>query len=329
MVSAFKRAGYFTKAFSANPMLSPAYGTDRGFHEASWPLLGADELEERASRWLRAHRREPFFLLVFILDPHFPYSPPADLGLRFVRGNGQERVGDSVSDLGLVKSGDLTPEERARVIDLYDAEIAWADRALSRLLATLRSLDIGSHTVVAVTADHGEEFWDHGGFFHGHSLHQELLRVPLIVSVPWRAGESSVVREPVSLLDIAPTLLELAGLAPPAGMSGRSLAASFDGQKLPLHPCPAGAILYGDDMRALRLGKHKVLATLEGLPTALFDLAADPYETVNILASERALAESLASVIGSFAAAPPGSLEAVAPEPDEATQQALEALGYL
>jgi arylsulfatase A-like enzyme len=321
----FRRAGYFTKAYSANPMLSASYGTDRGFREASWPFVDADTVAGRICAWLNSHRREPFFLVVFILDPHHPYSPPKDFRERFARNAGSARVSDTFGDIQLARTGALTPEERIAVVDLYDAEIAWADRALGSILAALRSSGAAARTVVVVAADHGEEFWDHGGFYHGHSLYDELLHVPLIVSAPRLHPVRSKVRQPVSLLDVAPTLLELAGLPVPSRMQGKSLTPLIKGHAVP-HFCPSSSVRYADELRALRTGNLKVIATPLGQAIALYDLAADPRETTNLLPGRQATADSLVEVLMSHI---PPETDAPAAVPDEETREALNALGYL
>lgn len=145
-----------------------------------------DVVVDTALEWLRARDpAKPYFLWVHLYEPHYPYSAPS--GPDF---------GDSD-------------------VDRYDTEIAYADAQLARLLAA------ADNAVIAVTADHGDEFGEHGIRFHARSLYNQVVRVPLILRVP--GGKPRVVDTPVSIVDIMPTLLDLVGVAGPPGMNGVSL----------------------------------------------------------------------------------------------------------
>ncbi len=160
----------------------------------------ADTLADEAIGWLErataAPRDRPFFLWVHFYDPHHPYAAI-----------------DGAPDFGDTD------------VDRYDAEIAFADRGIGRVLAAIDKL--AAPTIVAITADHGEEFAEHGLRFHARSLYSQVTRVPLLVRAP--DSRPSVVEQPVSLVDLVPTLLDLAGIDGPAGMNGRSLAGAIRG----------------------------------------------------------------------------------------------------
>lgn len=160
----------------------------------------ADVVIDTALEWLAARdSQKPYFLWVHLYEPHFPYAAPS--GPDF---------GDSD-------------------IDRYDTEIAYADAQLARLLAKL-----DPNTIVAVTADHGDEFGEHGIRFHARSLYNQVVRIPLIVRAP--GGKPRVVDTPVSLVDVMPTLLDLAGVTGPVGMNGVSLAPTIHGEAAPARP---------------------------------------------------------------------------------------------
>lgn len=167
---------------------------------ASPGQANSDAVARGAVRWLR-HRRSsrPFFLWMHLIDPHAPYQVPA----------GGRRFGD-------------------RTLDLYDAEIHFADRSLGTVLAALDELHLDSSTIVAVVSDHGEEFAEHGVRFHSRSLFNQVARIVFVLRVPGAAPR--VVETPVSIVDVMPTLLELVGVDGPGGMNGRSLAAAVRGE---------------------------------------------------------------------------------------------------
>nr|MDQ3368870.1 sulfatase [Myxococcota bacterium] len=168
----------------------------------------ADAVADAAVAWLRRPHDRPFLLWVHFYDPHHPYATP----------EGGVHFGDSDSDQ-------------------YDAEIAFADRGIGRVLAAIDEAGLGSTAIVALTSDHGEELGEHGLRFHARSLYNQVTRVPLIVRSP--DSRPSVVDRPVSLVDVMPTLLELAGVAAPPDLSGVSLAPVIRGTA----PAPARPVL--------------------------------------------------------------------------------------
>lgn len=160
----------------------------------------ADVVIDTALEWLAARdAQKPFFLWVHLYEPHFPYSAPSG------------------------------PDFGSSDIDRYDTEIAYADAQLARLLAKL-----DANTIVVVTADHGDEFGEHGIRFHARSLYNQVVRIPLLVRAP--GAKPSVIDTPVSLVDVMPTLLDLAGVTSPAGLNGVSLAPAIHGEPAPPRP---------------------------------------------------------------------------------------------
>ena len=249
-----QRDGYFTAGFTANFVhVSERTGLHRGFEV--WRSLPvrleddegdslfevenpagkmlrfraprADELNAELLRLLPAEIDRPVFLYVHYMDPHADYAPPLAWRERFERAPTPRWAGKAVSSRELVElaagRSQASEAERHHAIDLYDAEIAAVDAGVGALLAALAERGLGDPAVVAITADHGEEFEDHGGWFHGTHLYRELLSVPLIFRDSRRVGGGERRREPVGLIDVAPTLLALAGVSPPDEMRGRPL----------------------------------------------------------------------------------------------------------
>jgi len=191
------------------------------------PLEDAETVTDAALQWLASRDDErPFFLWIHYMDPHYPWVPRDDALDRFSDGGVSKfdvaRLWHEVSSLNDTdEGGSVTPEELARIVDLYDAEIRRTDDAIGRVLAALRSRDALDDTLVTVVGDHGTELQDHGGFSHGpRKLYDEVLRVPLVFAGP------SVPDRPVSaetsLTDVPVTLLGAAGLDVPEDYVGRS-----------------------------------------------------------------------------------------------------------
>ncbi len=168
----------------------------------------------------------PLFLYVHYMDPHAGYLPPERFRGAFARGDADASGGVSSDEVVALaaRAARLSPVERRHLVDLYDAEIAAVDDAIGRLLGELARRGYADDSVVVLVSDHGEEFADHGGWFHGLTLHAESLAVPLVMHGS-RVPGGLRREEPVDLLDVPTTLLSLAGVRPAPGMRGRDLLA--------------------------------------------------------------------------------------------------------
>ena len=178
---------------------------------------------------------------------------------------------------------------RKRSIAAYDGEIRYTDSCISNLLATLEASPRGKDTVVVFCSDHGESFWERGVASHGNALFDEELRVPLVIRPARGDGEPApprVVSEQVGLIDLAPTLADLAGVPAPTNWVGRSLTRSLRGKTLVEVPIVLDNRI-GDDgaiLRGVRTSRWKVLATPPyDRPTELYNLRTDPMETNNLI----------------------------------------------
>ncbi len=231
LATAAKSAGMRTGAFVSTVLLRrDACAFDRGFDvyddTMTDPCFGHDRAQRIGERtadaaiaWLRADER-PFLAWVHLYDPHGPYTPPVRTGrLDASRAGVPSRTLDARSIPRYQRTG--TSLDAADYIDRYDHEIAYADAQIARILAAVDP----AKTLVIVHADHGESLLEDGYTFrHGSLLHDAALRVPLILAGPG-VSPGRVVAEDVRLLDVAPTVLTLAGLAPLPGAEGHDLAA--------------------------------------------------------------------------------------------------------
>lgn len=292
----FRNAGYRTAAFTGGAYVSARFGFSQGFeiyedHDESREG-GPERIAAAALEWVRSVRGRPFFLFVHSYEVHSPfvhttYAEAADAG-RLARGLSGEQVLD-------IQQGRLalTESERRYATDLYDGDVARVDEVVGGLLETLRDEGILDQALLVVLSDHGEDLWDHEERIspaHGHSLYQEILHVPLIVRAPGRVRAGARIRQPVSLLDVAPTLLEMAGLPADPSHQGTSLARSLRaGEEPESRLLYSEGIEYGPDRFAVRAGNMKVIVApmpdvvrnnvpLEVQALEVFDLASDPQE---------------------------------------------------
>jgi arylsulfatase A-like enzyme len=189
----------------------------------------ADDAVDCALAWIAAtqarDRRQPFFLFLHLFDVHTPYKAPEPYYARFDPdyAGGLEEV--DVDDPSRPVQVGMDPRDLEHVVALYDGEIAWVDDQVGRLLDHLEGRGLARETLVVLTSDHGDEFLEHGGAGHHHTLYQELVHVPLIVRWPDRLPAALRVGEPVSIVDIAPTLLAALELEHPDPLPGIDLFA--------------------------------------------------------------------------------------------------------
>ena len=321
--------GYKTAAFVGSLILDPISGTapgfDRGFdlYDAGFRIKSArdsryDTIERRAGdvvghalAWLnkRPANAPPFFLWVHLYDPHDPYDPPEPYKSKFK--------------------------------DPYDGEIAYADAMLGKLFGALKTAGIYQSSVVAVMADHGEAFGEHGERTHGIFLYDETIHVPLLIKLPTplhSAGKQATkVDARAGLVDVMPTILEAAGVPVPREVQGQSLLRAMkpDGPNSAPSP-PLDRPIYSEtdyphrafkwsSLRALRTGKYLVV---EAPNPELYDQVADPKALTNLASSSPAIAGTLVSEEQKFRQKTAADL-AEAAKLDSSQAEKLRALGYV
>lgn len=313
LAESFAAAGYRTAAIGHNPVLSPSRRLNRGFDEYELPdpngvfgrSLGyalwrrtierraerygrADELVERASSWVEEHAAEDFFLWLHFYDPHLAYAPPAAF-----RPAGQPPAGFGrtigFGELDRLRGGYLVPDAEGRrwVRELYDAEVRFLDTSLGAFFERLRELGLYEDSLIVFTSDHGEEFWEHQGFEHGHTSYEELLRVPLLIKLPGERPGGSDARA-VSQESVAPSLLALCGLASGSGAMGAPSLFGPGGELAAAgtHDVLSAGALYFEDRLALWFDGWKYIRYLVSGREELYDLAQDPHEQRALQGSE-------------------------------------------
>lgn len=299
LAEALRGAGYATVGVTANGLVCRRFGYGKGFDlwddysAARPPEVGMDGADSGYARGMtltrmglaKLRRRDPdkpLFLFLFYMDPHWDYNPPAPYDLKFsATGKGPVRKAWRLD------AKRATPEIRRRTVDAYDGEIAYCDTAVSNLLAAVAATPRWNDTVVVVAGDHGESFWERGISGHGNHLHDEELKVPLLIRVPRNRGlePGTVVRGQVGGIDLAPTLLDLAGVPVPPSWKGRSLVPAMERGVSDGRPVVTETRAREDRwQRAVRTDRWKVIAVDDFTrPAEAYDLVADPGETNNLV----------------------------------------------
>jgi arylsulfatase A-like enzyme len=293
------QSGYGTAAFVNNPFLAPEFGLDRGFDLYDY-IAGnnaetrrADTMVDLALGWIDAQAGEPFFAAVQLFDPHMNYDAPAPFRGRFTEGI-ESTLTHPVEELDAIRGQEIVLNESDRrfVAAAYDEEIAFVDAQLARLFEGLDDRGFFDRGMLVITSDHGEELFEHGGFEHGHAMWQELLHVPLIVWGPGIAPGRE--QTPVSIADVAPTMLEFAGLGEPAELAGRSLWPLLSrGDAMPQRTLFAEHNLYGTELKVALRWPDKLIVNAESGDRWLFDLNANPEEQLLAWEDRASVADAL------------------------------------
>lgn len=327
------RNGYATAAVTENAMLLAGSGFSRGFdsyreNKESLKHTGSiDRTFGQGIEWLEEHRDELFFLFLHTYEAHSPYAPKPEVLAELPEVDAQAE--------GLGKK-DVTWERTKR---MYAAEVHYTDSRLEHLFGELRRLELLDHTLVVITADHGEEFGEHGNLGHAKTIFDEVLRVPLLFWAPGHVPEGRVNDDLVSLIDVPPTIMELARIPPPPGIPGRSLVATMHGD-----PPSGTGVRFAEGLEkkvrmvAARTPTHKWIWRDDGSPILIYDLRTDPGENnplddPALLAEGQALIDAYLSQDDDQAATEAtkavGNLRGARGRVlDQSTRQKLEALGY-
>jgi len=339
------REGYATAGFHSNPFVSRAYGFDQGFdtfdddlHLGQNKLLAlaqraldklrnrhyarADEINERSLSWLDGiDSDQPFFFWNHYMDPHGPYEAPAQYQREFHGDVVPDRTAQKLYHRAIEDPESITDAERQRLLDLYDAEIAYTDDQLERFFSELRRRDLLEETLVVLTADHGDAFGEHGYYEHPRYLHDELVHVPLLVSGP--DTEPATIDSPASTLDVVPTVLSAAGRSPEGlpGQDLREIAASA-------HPVADRTVISqarGEDEEShvRRFSARGRSATVYGE----YDVTADTL-TLSGETENETVAEELRAHVDNHTGSDSDIAEGGDDDVDDAIEDRLSALGY-
>jgi len=309
LAQVMKREGYLTAAFTAGYFVDKKFGFDRGFdvyHQSydferrntgqGWRL---EHLEKDLFSWLDSHGKEEFFLFIHSYDVHEPFiahryieefNPVYDGWATHLDNMDRFKASPEYKEYvereepryfninlfyrkvineGLV---DLTDADREHLVALYDNEVRYADEYFGRIRKKLEDLGLWENTVVVLLSDHGEELFERGGIRHGgRLLHDEVLRVPLVIRIP--GAVPRVTPELVQGIDVAPTVLDVLGIAPESSFAGKALLGGGAAN--------AYVIAQGKDCECIRTDTWKLSFRRDGRLIELFDLEKDPGESFN------------------------------------------------
>ncbi len=311
--------------FGANDAASNlvVYGTVRklvekitaGTYRVDHYYWEAKSVADLTIKWLESAPPEPFFLWTYFMDPHDPYFEHPF--------NGQATARVTTPN---PPAGDLP-----LILDRYRAEITYMDEQVGRILTSLDKSGKSDNTIVIYTSDHGEEFLEHGGWWHGTTLYREVLDVPLIIRLPQNELAGTIRNDPVMGVDIGPTVLELCGIPIPETWEGQPMfAAEFAPDRLRF----AEVDHEGNQVKAVSNGSMVWMEANPGNPrglpeSALFDLENDPQELINLTDQNPQIAQDMGGMLQDIlnrAMEKKGTIPQITI--DRATEERLRALGY-
>jgi arylsulfatase A-like enzyme len=280
-----------------------------------------------ALEWIDGVGEAPFFLVLHLIDPHTNYdAPPPFRGT--LCGGVESQLSLPVAEVEGLRAGafDLADADLEFLRGAYLEEVAFIDGQIERFLAGLQARALFDDSLIVMTADHGEELFDHGGFEHGHAMWEEILHVPLWVHGPGvRPGRTTTA---VTIADVAPTILEAVGLPAQEGQFGVSLWRHLTGGKpVSERPLIAEGTFYGAEQWAILSGGNKLIRRAEG-GDLLFDLGEDPAEREDRLALKPELAEALGAELTRQLERARAGRAADQANVDDALSAGIEDLGY-
>jgi arylsulfatase A-like enzyme len=388
LMEEMRKGGYRTAVLSANPLVSPLFGFDRGVDffyyktpvitrmtglgkaagriirqvpNTGWVLRflkavagilphsvgragyageSSDVMHDALLPWIDEDAGTPFFAYVHYMETHTPYVPRAPYDTMFTPADVAKPLHEfpkyRTGFLPFYTAPPLPASDLQGLIGQYDGAIADLDNEIGVLMRELRSRGLANRTLVVVTADHGDEFYDHQAWGHGHSLHEELIRVPLIFYLPGSLAGGTRSQAVVSLIDLMPTLLGAAGLpvADSEELEGKNLWPAIEAGRDPegetdlFVECLSGS----NYAAALRTGNEKLIFVSYDAREAmtLFDLVSDPHEQHDLSEEQPERTNALASELiarrqALIAQRKQGGRRTL----DETTEESLRALGYI
>lgn len=324
--------GYETAAFGQKFHLRQEFGFKQGFGSFNMRLGRSLNITNNVLSWLQEKQPNKFFIYIHYDDAHFPYNPPDKFKMYDIYKSTANITGENIQTIrrGTLK---LSEEDVNHVIASYDGEIKCVDEKINILMNKLHDMGYGDNTIVVILADHGDEFMEHGGVAHGHSLYGELTHIPLIIKSSTIPGNIRVDGLAQSI-DIAPTILDFLDLQPDKEWEGKSLVPLiFKGEAVHDYVYSEHKGYNSKDfLRSIQSTKWKLIRNYYKKQSLLFDLENDPGEFVNVKDRYPKIAAKLESQLSKWLKKERSKSNTSqfmsAIKIDEATKERLKSLGY-
>jgi choline-sulfatase len=338
--------GFYTGAFIANGYVSDKFGFKQGWdtyrnYIREGRYSRAEFLAADVLNWLdKRPQKQPFFLYVHAIDPHVPYRPTKEFMALYDPEpyNGVVNFAGDPTLLEKIKAGriKLNARDKVRLEALYDSEISYHDVHFRSVMQALETRGLIDDTMIVVVADHGEEFWDHGSVGHGHSVYEELLRIPMVVRVPGVTHKPVRITSSAGLVDVMPTVLEALGEPVPEGLSGRSMLPELYGRGPSAPPVAVSGFMDGwrtaviADLKLIQRTERRFMVhDLSSDPGEQTDVAAERPITTRYLRGQLGLTLRASTAVARASASGKKPLKQENTTIDAETEAQLRALGYV
>lgn len=280
----FQDNGFATAGWVANIHLQPRFDFDQGFD--TWLFDGkadADVQVDRALGWFRANEDRDTYMFLHFMDPHLAYAAPGEYRDKFVEDPDPDLPAafSRWQVMQWMANGKLTQQRKEHIVGLYDGEMAFMSREIGRLVRELDAMP--GKTLIVVHSDHGEEFFEHDGFEHNHTLYDDVTRAVLWVRPPGgTAGGPVRFEQNATLADIAPTLYDFVGFDDTPPTDGISLRPWLEGAEVTPRDIGIAHLRYGLDRYGVVHDQHKYIVMTGSGAEELYDLQQDPGEQRNL-----------------------------------------------
>ncbi|MFH2001643.1 MAG: sulfatase, partial [Planctomycetota bacterium] len=344
----FKKNGFDNTFGLANcAFLSPILDMDRGFdeynveHAFNWKTRRAEQSIATSLDFLSRHNNESNFVFIHLFDPHLDYDPPPGFRSGFIHGRTNPHLPlDMKKCLSMMTfSGKQPPipQDINFIKGAYSGEVCSVDAQIGKLITETKKMGIYNLSSIVITSDHGEEFWEHRGFEHGHTLYDELIRIPLIIKPPsWLSPAKRIIHDQVRNIDLMPTLFDLVGINKPDSFLGQSLVPLIMGKEIRTLDAFSESTLYGDQLLSWRTDQYKYIYNMSEKAKQrqkLFDWKNDPSELVDLSRSKPDVTREIHERLSRFCADVRAKVETLS-EPVTKNMspkeiESLKSLGYI
>ncbi len=314
MEAGLQAAGFRTLLVSSNLKACPLYGIGADFQDSVWDRQlealaqqGEERYDPRVAlrafrNWLKDHREARFFAYLHLLPPHYPYGQPEEFTEQFAGLEPVDFEPGSIPFPERIPKPMPAPPPLPEWINLYDANLRFADWAVGEIEKLLQESGKLDNTLLLITSDHGEGFGEHGHVWHGRSVYDEACHIPLLMRFPGRRLAGTRIEALTESIDLLPTIFDLVTAEyPPAGIQGRSLLPLLSGERDPGSHyvyCRGGG---GPSKYLVRSRDYALILYSNGEWRALYDLRNDPEQRQNAIAANPDQAETMAAAFEQFA----------------------------
>jgi len=278
LAEVLKNKNYNTFAVQTNPIIDRKFNFNQGFARFIEKIyVKANSVTDKFNDWLKNNKNKPFFAYLHYMDTHLPYNAPD----KFTKIFEPEHLNSYISgefysyEMRILNEMGFSKIDKKHIINLYDSEIRYFDFNFQKIINNLKKFKLYDETLIILVSDHGEEFWEHKGILHAHSLYNEVIHVPLIIKPPHNKTQKQITSH-VQLLNLYPTILNIADIKiPNIELRGNNLAQAFKENKEVHEEIFIEGILLGSEKKSIIKNDWKLIKNTGIKKEEAFELLGD------------------------------------------------------